>query len=89
MGYKPRIMTTEHPLRAWRKRHGITLEMLATRVGVKASHLSMIECDLKSPSIELGGKLSRETVNDDGLPEVLIDAFDRPRAATSESAAAG
>lgn len=69
----------KHPLRLWRNRHGVTLATLAGRVGVEASHLSMIECGVKSPSLELAGKLSRETTAAGGAPEVPIDAFDRPK----------
>lgn len=69
----------DHPLRLWRTEHGVTLATLADRVGVTASHLSEVERDLDTPSLDLATKLSRETTNGDGVPVVPTDAFMRPK----------
>jgi len=61
---------SDHALRLWRKANGITLTVLADRVGVTPSHLSEVENRRNAPSIDLAAKLSRET---DGA--VPLDAF--------------
>ena len=50
-----------HPLRAWRKKHDVTLLALADEIGGSISHLSEIETGNKSPSLALAAKLSRVT----------------------------
>lgn len=68
-------MVEVHPLRRWRNRNGMSLATLAGRVGVTASHLSEVETGKNSVSLELAAKLSRETQDDSGVPEVPIERF--------------
>lgn len=59
-----------HPLREWRKRRGawhdragdpMTLDELATQVGVVPSQLSQIETGKRAPSLDLASRLSKLT----------------------------
>lgn len=68
------MVQTDHPMRAWRDAHKITLARLAGTVGVTASHLSEIETGKNAPSLDLAVRLSRAT----GVP---VDAFLRESAA--------
>lgn len=67
-------MPDDHELRRWRKAGNITLTALASRVGVRASHLSEIENWKNEPSLALAAKLSGET----GIP---LDKFVKQRVA--------
>lgn len=60
-----------HPLRRWRKHNEIKLEALAEMVGITASHLSMIECGLRNPSLGVAAKLSAITKNKVRLAEFV------------------
>lgn len=66
-----------HPLRDWRREHGITLDALARRVDVTQSHLSEIENWNNDPSLDLTHRLSVET----GLD---MAAFVRPQAEAAQ-----
>jgi transcriptional regulator with XRE-family HTH domain len=68
-------MTEDHPLRVWRKGKRLTLDALGKRVGVSASHLSEVERGKNALSLELAAKLSRETQDADGMPEVPLEKF--------------
>jgi transcriptional regulator with XRE-family HTH domain len=61
-----------HPLRQYRRDHGVTLKTLAEKVKTTKANLSRIETFKQSPSFGLAGRLSRET----GLPlaQFLRDA---------------
>jgi transcriptional regulator with XRE-family HTH domain len=61
----------EHALRRWRKGNGLTLVVLAGRVGVTPSHLSEIERGRNRPSLELAAKLSRITKNEVPLSDFV------------------
>jgi len=66
----------EHPLRSWRKRHGLTLSDLKTRVKphrISLAYLSVIEKHGRKPSLDVAYKLSQAT---DG--EVKVEDFVRP-----------
>ena len=52
------ILSGVAPLRAWRENRGFTLDSLAKRVGVTKSHLSQIENNHKSGSLNLYRRLS-------------------------------
>lgn len=54
-------MIEEHPVREWRKTHGLTLAALASRVGIKQAHLSAIETYKKSMSLGVALRLANET----------------------------
>lgn len=71
-----------HPLRAWRTAQTpkVQLEDLAAKVGVKPSHLSMIERGLRGCSLDLAMKLHEATGK-----AVALDAFAKP-ARTDEAA---
>lgn len=71
----------DHALRRWRRSKGVTLGALAKRVGVTASHLSEVETGKNSVSLELAAKLSRETQDDSGVPEVPLEQFVQTEAA--------
>jgi transcriptional regulator with XRE-family HTH domain len=50
-----------HPLRAWRKKNGLTLTVLAERLDVTSSHLSEIENWNNEPSLDLVWRLHLAT----------------------------
>ena len=52
------ILNGTSPLRAWRENRGFTLDSLAKRVGVSKSHLSQIENNRKSGSLNLYRQIS-------------------------------
>lgn len=54
-------MTDVHPLRRWRKEHGLTAADLASRVGVVASQITQIETGKREPSVESASRLVKET----------------------------
>lgn len=56
--------TSKHILTAYRYENNLTLLELATRVGCKQPFLSMVERGLRSPSLRLANRISRET----GIP---------------------
>lgn len=62
----------EHPLRAYRKREGMSLEALAEKVEVSGATISRIERWKQTPSLSLIAKLKAKT----GLP---ADEFLRGR----------
>lgn len=64
----------EHPLTAYRRKHGLTLEALAQRAGTSKATLSRIENNGSDPSVALIRRLMEQT----GLP---WEAFDPARAA--------
>jgi transcriptional regulator with XRE-family HTH domain len=55
-----------HPLRKWRlgQDPAVTLDTLAKRLGVRASHLSQVERGIRGVSMDLAAKIERET----GIP---------------------
>jgi len=63
---------TVHPLQAYRERVGVTLDVLAERVGVSKATLSRVENGKQSPSLDLVGRLKAESHGtlsaDDFLP---------------------
>lgn len=64
-----------HPLRRYREKHGLTLEVLAERVGCSKSWLSRIEAGDDQASPALIAKLRAETK----LPaDIFIPAEARP-----------
>jgi transcriptional regulator with XRE-family HTH domain len=54
------MMAGESPLRAWRKHRGLTLKVLAERVGSTHAHLSNVERNKRSANVELWRKLAME-----------------------------
>lgn len=72
-------MPEVHSLRRWRQSNGVTLAVLADRIGVTPSHLSMIETGNKVPSLDIADKLSRETVDENGIPAVPLTEFVPPK----------
>ena len=54
-------MSAEHPIRKWRKASRLSLEDLATRVGIQAPHLCEIELRKKTPSVAVARKIAAET----------------------------
>lgn len=65
-----------HPLRTWRKAHGVTLTTLAEKLGVRPSHLSGIE-NGKNPSMALAARIREATDGeiraDDLLPREVTE----------------
>jgi transcriptional regulator with XRE-family HTH domain len=61
-----------HPLQSYRERAGLTLDVLAERVGVSKATLSRIENRKQAPSLDLVSKLKAasggEVSADDFLP---------------------
>lgn len=58
-------MSDPHPLKEWRDQNGVRQDELAARAGLKApSHISQIENDDRTPSLDLAHKLSEIT----GIP---------------------
>ena len=64
------MLGMEHPLRIWRITNEMRLGDLARLVGVRASHLSMIEHGVRGASLDVALKLSDVTKG-----EVPVDAF--------------
>jgi transcriptional regulator with XRE-family HTH domain len=62
-------------MRLWRIANRVTLNALAGKVGVSASHLSEIERGLDTPSVDLTTKLSRATAGGEGDPAVTVQAI--------------
>jgi len=71
-----------------RSRQGINQQVLADRVGVTQTYLSLLESDLKTPSINLINSLSKElkipssilvylTLNKDEIPKKKHEAFEK------------
>lgn len=62
-----------HPLQSYRERAGLTLDVLAERVGVSKATLSRVENRKQDPSLDLIGKLKAasngEISADDFLPQ--------------------
>lgn len=52
---------SEHPLREYRKQRGLSLDLLAQRVGSTKSWLSRIEAGKERPSMALVEKLKAQT----------------------------
>lgn len=66
------MIKTNHPLRLWRQKHGLTLAQLADRVDVKVtpSHLSEIERGANKPSLDMAMAISVATGG-----EVRVEEF--------------
>lgn len=65
------MTASEHPLRQWRRKAGVTLATLAGEVGVTPSHLSEIERGLNGASVALLKRLSKATRGEVGLDEFM------------------
>jgi DNA-binding XRE family transcriptional regulator len=53
--------TREHPLKAYRREHGLTARQFAESVSTTVSTISRIEADQLPPSVELAMRIQRET----------------------------
>jgi DNA-binding XRE family transcriptional regulator len=73
-------MNQEHPLRAYRRQHDITLDQLGEMVGASKGFLSKIEKRKQIPSMTLAAKLSEATKG-----AVTLNDF-APATATTEPA---
>lgn len=73
-------MNQEHPLRAYRRQHDITLDQLGEMVGASKGFLSKIESRKQIPSMSLAAKLSEATKG-----VVPLNAF-APTSSSSEAA---
>lgn len=62
-----------HPLRRWREKNGVTLEDLRGQTGLSLAFLSMLERDLKGPSLSTAARLS-------DLTDIPIEDFVRESA---------
>ncbi|MFL6858705.1 MAG: helix-turn-helix domain-containing protein [Allosphingosinicella sp.] len=68
--FADRLLAGESPLRLWRKHRGMTLDALATAVGIGKSFLSQIEKGTRRGSPSIWRKLARalDVSADDILP---------------------
>lgn len=67
-------MERTHPLREWRTKHGLTQGALADRLDVEASHISMIEREIKRPSMTLAARIQEITGGEITPNDFLYDA---------------
>ena len=64
---------SEHPLRQWRKKYGITLSCFAKTVESTASSISRVERGVQDPSLNLMSRIAKATKNEVGLQHFLIE----------------
>lgn len=69
---------SEHPLRAYRKRIGLTLEVLANLADTSASTLSRIESGLLAPTSPLVVRLSEATQGEVTIEQIVRAAIGAP-----------
>ena len=61
----------EHPLRAYRRKAGITLEQLGATVGASKGFLSKVEKGLQTPSLKLAMRISEATQDEVGPADLV------------------
>ena len=58
-------------LREWRKRNGISMAVLAGRIGISQPFLSMVERDMKRPSATVADRIEQAVFGAVTLRELL------------------
>ena len=67
-------MENLHPLRSYRKSKGLTLQAMASLVGIDASNLSRIETGKQPPSADLLIKVAEATSGEVTPNDMLLPA---------------